>query len=246
MKKILSLCVLAAMAVSSHASTAKVVVGQPSEFKNLSESFLKESPNITAEQFNLVEINQNKDTVGLEIGTPHFSTGIRAAKKWQYRFNVVNDDKKVEDCMYRLDFDKKLVSAIKAASQDCIDILDVRKVPTPTVITQTQVVEKVNIRGVERAEAFFALDKSSNAHITNTVDWDKLASEIKRDKPEKVYLSAYTDSSGSYLHNLELASKRADTVAQNLIKRGIQASIIEVNNVGKTATFPQRKVVVSW
>lgn len=245
MKKILAASVLAVMSIA--ANSTEVKVAEPSEFKPLSKSFLKQSPTISAEQINLLTENQNKDSVSYVLGTPHYGTGLFRAKTWEYRFNVANGDDVAKDCSYRLDFQDNLVSDVFANAKECVDIL-VMKEP-PVKVVEKVIVEKpakVNLRGVERAEAQFAVNKFDKRSILNKIDWDKFAAEIKKDKPERVFLSAYTDSTGAYMYNLELASKRADTVAKELIQRGVNPSIIEINNVGKTSTFSERKVVISW
>lgn len=244
MKKILAASVLAVMSVAANASEVKVA--EPSEFKPLSKSFLKQSPTISAEQINLLAENQNKDSVSYVLGTPHYGTGLFRAKTWEYRFNVANGDDLAKDCSYRLDFQDNLVNEVSANAQECVDILVMKEAPTKVVEKIIEKPAKLNLRGIERAEAQFAVNKFDKRSITNKVDWDKFAAEIKKDKPERVFLTAYTDSTGAYMYNLELASKRADTVAKELIQRGVNPSIIEINNVGKTATFSERKVVISW
>lgn len=246
MKKTILAFALGALAVTSaQASEIKVQVGQAEEFSQPSKSFLKESPNIQASTLRLISDNQLKTSIVDAIGTPHFGTGIFPAKKWEYRFNVVNGDKVVEDCVYRIDFEKNVSQSIKANKAECVEILALNTQPTQVVKNITKV-EKYNPRGIERAEAHFAFDKYTKDQIVNAVDWAKLAQEIKKDNPDRVYLSAHTDTVGKYLYNLELASKRADTIAEILIKHGVSPSVIEINNVGKTATFTERKVVISW
>lgn len=245
MKKILAVSVLFAMSIATNASEIKLA--KSSDFRELSQSHLKQSPNISASQINLIGENQNKDSVSYALGAPHFSTGILPAKKWEYRFNVVNGDEIVEDCSYRLDFENNQVNTVTTNSQKCVDILAAKQQPIQVIEKVVpQKVEKSSLRGIERAEARFALNKFDKKNITNHINWDKLVKEIKQNKPERVYLSAHTDSKGSYLYNMELASKRADTIAKELIDRGVNPSIIEINNVGKTETFSERKVVVSW
>lgn len=249
-KALVSLMVLGFMATAANAS---VVVGQVDEFKLMSKSYLTQSPNINASQVRLLEENLTKDSVRLAVGDPHFGTGLLPAKQWQYRFTVINGADRVQDCSYLIEFDKEYVESIKTLQPECISILEVKKpklppMPSPEKVAERieKMSEKFSVRGVERAEAQFAFNKSSVKDITNSVDWNRLAEEIKRDKPQRIFLSAYTDSKGTFIYNLELSSKRADSVAQELIKRGVDASLIEINNIGKTSTFSERKVVVSW
>lgn len=245
MKKLL--IATAILVVSPNLFATMISVGDKSEFKPLEENFHVTGVPIGYEDINLISKGLDKDTVALVLGTPHYGTGLLPAKKWEYRFNIVTPDNAIKDCQTLVEFDQRKVQTMKVSSHDCLMAIAYR--PKQVEPRGERIIERVindTNRLPVRAEALFAFNKHSSKDITNSIDWKELASKIIKDNAQVVRLIGFTDQSGSFIYNLELASKRSDTVFTNLVKHGVNPEIIEINNLGKTQSFNQRKVQIHW
>ena len=61
---------------------------------------------------------------------------------------------------------------------------------------------------------------------------DRLVAFLKGDRDKKVDLEAHTDTAGKEPYNLRLSGRRAAAVKDYLVKRGIEASRISVQQFG--------------
>ena len=64
---------------------------------------------------------------------------------------------------------------------------------------------------------------------------DMLAKAISQDAKTSVRLNGYTDDIGTDAYNMGLSARRAQAVADALLKRGIPANNIVISSYGKAA-----------
>lgn len=225
--------------------TIKAEVKPDDFFLPIEKSRASVSPNVNYDQVNLLKKGLDKDGVTLAIGAPNFPAWFKSSS-WQYRMNINTPEGVAKDCLLKIDFeDRKQVSQLFTNTDQCADVIAYKLKIGGDVINNISTTN-TNLRAPIRQEIHFSLNKWQQRDVTNDVNWDDLAARIKSDKAERVQVIGTTDQKGSYVYNLELASKRSDTVATNLIKRGIDPSIIEINNLGRTSTYNERKVTVTW
>lgn len=242
MKKLLVAVAVSAIASSSMALT--ISVGDQSEFRPVEKSYQKTGTPISHESMNLMRDGIDKSSVYDVLGVPHYGTGIIPAKKWEYRFDIVNPVGVTKDCQMLVGYKDGLVETVKVSSQKCLDAIAYKASPSVERVVERVIEGKVHLP--VRLEAHFAFNKYQTKDVTNNIDWKALADSIIKDKAQIVRLIGFTDSKGSYVYNLELASKRSDTVFTNLVKHGVDPKIIEINNVGKSQSFNERKVQITW
>lgn len=225
--------------------TIKAEVKPDDFFLPLEKSRADVSPNINYDQVNLLKKGLSKDGVTLAIGSPNFPAWFNA-KSWQYRMNISTPESEAKDCLLKIDFtDRKTVSQLYTNTDQCADVIAYKLKLGGDVINNITN-NNSNVRLPIRQEVHFAFNKWHQRDVTNDVNWDDLAARIKAENAARVQIIGTTDQKGSYVYNLELASKRSDTVAINLIKRGVDPNIIEINNLGRTNTYNERKVTISW
>lgn len=219
---------------------------KPTEFFiNIDKSHDKVSPNVNYHQVNLLLKGMHKKGVIHAIGNPNFPAFLNA-KSWQYRMNIHTPESAAKDCLLKIDFaEREIVDTIYTNTEQCQEVI-AYKLKLGDTVTNNVVNNETNVRLPIRAEVHFAFNKHAIKDVTNDVNWDDLAARIKSENAARVQVIGTTDQRGSYVYNLELASKRSDTVATNLIKRGVDPHIIEINNLGRTSTFNERKVTISW
>ena len=83
-----------------------------------------------------------------------------------------------------------------------------------------------------------------NSDQLNTADkdaLDKAVKQIKAEKPSKVLVKAYADSTGPAEYNLALSQRRADAVAAYLIKEGVCKKSITAKGYGSTTAFDAKE-----
>ncbi|MCP0917733.1 OmpA family protein [Acinetobacter indicus] len=225
--------------------TIKAEVKPDDFFIPLEKSRADVSPNVNYDQVNLLKKGLDKDGVTLAIGAPNFPAWFNA-NSWQYRMNISTPEGEAKDCLVKIDFeDRKSVSQLYTNTDQCADVIAYKLKLGGDVINNITTTN-TNVRLPIRQEVHFAFNKHQLRDVTNDVNWDDLAARIKSENAARVQVIGTTDQKGSYVYNLELASKRSDTVSTNLIKRGVDPNIIEINNLGRTSTFNERKVTISW
>ncbi|HPQ50104.1 MAG TPA: OmpA family protein [Alphaproteobacteria bacterium] len=79
---------------------------------------------------------------------------------------------------------------------------------------------------------FFDFDSSKVDNGGSSV-LDSVAAEIKKQNISAVAVTGYTDTSGSKKYNKRLSAKRANSVRDGLISRGVPASMLKVDSMGE-------------
>lgn len=138
------------------------------------------------------------------------------------------------------------VDAIKALSQQQIDALNDQvnslkdendNLRNALAQKPKEVVKEVVVREVVAAPAsvFFNIGKSKIASRKDLVTVKQLA-EVAKEKNAKITVTGYADSkTGSVAFNQKLSQKRAETVADELVKMGVSRENIEVVAKGGVA-----------
>ncbi len=242
MKKLLIAVCFSAIASTSMAFT--VSVGNKEDFRPIEKSFQKTGTPISHETINLVKDGIDKSSVYDVLGVPHYGTGVFPSKNWEYRFDIVNPTGITKDCQTLIKYKNGVVDSMKVSSQLCLDAIAYKATPSVERIVERTVENKVNLP--IRTEVHFAFNKYLDKDITNSIDWKSIAENIIKDNAQIVRLIGFTDTKGTYVYNLELASKRSDTVFSNLVKHGVDPKIIEINNLGKSNSINERKVQIIW
>ncbi len=76
---------------------------------------------------------------------------------------------------------------------------------------------------------------------TSIICLDYLAQFLKQNKSKKITIYGHTDNVGSLLHNMELSQKRAESVRNYLIKKGVEAKNITAKGFGKSKPLTTNK-----
>ncbi len=79
---------------------------------------------------------------------------------------------------------------------------------------------------------FFDFDSSKVDNGGSSV-LDSVAAEIKKQNISAIEVTGYTDTSGSKQYNKRLSAKRANSVRDGLIARGVPASLLKVDSKGE-------------
>lgn len=239
MKNKLSICGLIAVGVMT--SQAHAVI-ENTTFPDTKTSYLKQFKKVEGLEAAKVRIGDNKDTVRMALGDPHFKEII--SPTWNYWLGIYSPAKQdYQECQMRIDFNKKKVERISWKNPSCQDLLThggektiiVKEVKQP--IIQTIVKEPKVIR--LNTDGLFKFDSStiSDMNTKGYNDLQKLAfsiNDIEKDI-ESIDVVGYTDRLGSEQYNYQLGLDRANAVKDFLLQHSdINTSAINVTSKGES------------
>ncbi|HWX66744.1 MAG TPA: OmpA family protein [Rhodanobacter sp.] len=171
----------------------------------------------------------NKQQVSDLIGYPHFSEGIWSVREWNYVFNFHKaGGDEVTVCQYKVLFDEdKLARSFYWKPEACADLLNAQAPAAP--VTRTPAKPRVL-----SADALFAFDRaelSPTGHAT----LDDLTAKLREqgDKLRSLRIVGYTDRLGGEAYNQALSQRRAQTVKDYLVARGVPGDRVIAEGLGK-------------
>lgn len=186
-------------------------------------------PNL--QSLNQVREGMTKDQLYYLIGRPQYDDGWRP-QEWNYLFHFYTPGKGVNNvttCQYKILFDSKMI----ARSFYWHPVIPEDSVCPPQKSSASQ---KFTQRYTLNADALFPFDKSDASDINQQgiVSLDNLAMKLNSfEQLNSIRVIGYTDRLGSPDYNSILSKKRADTIRQYLIAKGIPAGKIIAIGMGK-------------
>lgn len=179
-----------------------------------------------------VRQGMTKDQLYYLIGRPQYDDGWRP-REWNYLFHFNTPGQGINDvttCQYKVLFDHKML----ARSFYWHSVIPERGVCPP----QVPLSPKTSIqRYTLNSDTLFAFDKSGTSDMSQQglADLDHLAMNLNSfEKINGIIVIGHTDRLGSEDYNLTLSRKRAETVRQYLIAKGLPAEKITSIGMGKS------------
>lgn len=175
-----------------------------------------------------VQAGLSKNQIIALIGPPHFNEGFAGVREWNYLFNFRGADGNVTQCEYKLLFDdNKLARSFWWHPETCADFLNPPAKPAPPQVE----------RFTLSADALFAFDKYklSNIKPQGRAELDALARKLTAPdaKAEHIHVLGYTDRLGNAAYNQRLSERRAATVRDYLVGKGVAADHIDAEGRGE-------------
>ena len=139
---------------------------------------------------------------------------------------------------YKTPVDKNGSYLIKALLQNYIS--DCLTIPTATSDTATRLIaphdlllNKLEINKVFKLEIIYYDFDKWDIRPDAAIELDKLV-KIMKENPISIELGSHTDSRGSARYNMKLTQKRAESVVQYIIQKGIEPNRITAKGYGET------------
>lgn len=190
-----------------------------------------------------VKSGVTKDQLYYLLGRPHYDEVWRP-REWNYLFHFhtpgVGTDN-VTTCQFKVLFDKNMFA--RSFFWNAVDPVDgacppAVKEPAPQVVVQQIPAPQPGVqRYTLNADALFAFDRSSVSDMqpAGRAELDNLAAKLRTfDQLNGVLVIGHTDRLGSEAYNLNLSRKRAETVTNYLVQRGVPAGIIRALGAGES------------
>ncbi|MBR3482954.1 MAG: OmpA family protein [Neisseriaceae bacterium] len=179
-----------------------------------------------------IRTGMTKDQLYYLIGRPQYNDGWRP-REWNYVFHFHTPGQGTDDvttCQYKVVFDKDMFA--RTFHWNPVDPIDAA-CPPQAPVEQTQQSRRYTLD----ADALFAFDQHSTDQMLpeGRAQLDNLASHlIKFDDLRSVRITGHTDRLGGVAYNQTLSERRAETVRQYLIQRGVPARVIFAQGMGKS------------
>lgn len=185
----------------------------------------------TADELANVKAGMTKDELYKLLGRPHYDEGMFGVREWDYLFHFHTPGQGTNDvttCQFKVIYDKDKFT--RSFFWKAVDPIDAVCPPSAAANEQTQ-------RFTIGADALFAFDKSDagNMNAAGKAKLDEFAAKVKQfDRLKAIRITGHTDRLGSDSYNMALSQRRAETVRQYLISRGVSAGVMSAQGMGKS------------
>lgn len=185
-----------------------------------------------------VKAGVTKDQLYYLLGRPHYNEGFIGVREWNYLFHFHTPGQgtnNVTTCQFKVLFDSSMVgqsfywNPVDPAGATC---------PPGNAPAAAPTTQRYTLSG----DALFAFDKYGEGDILSggRAELDQLAQKLRGfDRLNRVVVIGHTDYLGSDSYNLQLSQRRAVTIAQYLVNRGIPANLIEPRGMGESQPVKQ-------
>lgn len=250
-----ALCLLSACTgtkfVSQNVSDTGNVAPSDVIFPKIDDAWQKEGTFPSNDSLAKIRAGMNKDQLRALIGTPHFSEGYKS-REWDYilKFADAAESDTVHTCQYKIIFDKQFkAQEFYWQPSSCANYAKPSKQTAGKQMAtyQTQLPVNAPIEPVAKpisttalvvySDMLFAFDKYALADMLpqGKARLDKVAYSLQQHRKQgavRGVITGHSDNLGTADYNMSLSQRRADTVAQYLMTRGIQPSELLVGAVG--------------
>lgn len=207
-------------------------------------------------QLQLIHQGMNKQQISTLIGYPHFSEGVWAVREWNYVFNFREEGSDhVDICQFKILFDEDKIArsfywypdacsshmaapiapAMAKVAEQNVSPLMVKATEQPFSI---QIATPPEQQVVLSADAMFNFDRTSISDITDDgrVQLDMLAQKLITEPNDivEIHIRGYSDRVGGDDYDLALSKRRAYSVTEYLVTKGVPQDLIHAEGRGKS------------
>jgi outer membrane protein OmpA-like peptidoglycan-associated protein len=124
------------------------------------------------------------------------------------------------------------VSVPNVPVERIVETLPTIEAPTPTVYAEAKPVETVKSKGGYEARVLFALGSAELLNSSNT-ELDEIATVMLSKPHLGLQIEGHASADGDEMYNLDLSSKRADSVRNALLARGVPLDRLSSKGYGE-------------
>lgn len=226
-------CVSAAL-VASPVQVAGTVGDVP--FPDRSRSYLSEGDFVSIENLRQMRPGLGKDQVRILLGNPHFKEGLVGVREWNYIFNFrTGTGDEYITCQYQVRYGKDdgderpVAKSLHWDDSACLGLLNA---PPPAAADALAGNERKYLLS---SNLLFGFDRWGINDIVppGRDELEALAAEIVDSNVSSLKIIGHTDRIGSDADNQRLSERRAGTVRDYLVDRGVEAEKMLVEGRGE-------------
>ena len=186
-----------------------------------------------------VKAGVTKDQLYYLLGRPHYNEGFAGVREWNYLFHFHTPGvgtNGVTTCQFKVLYDSKMVA--QTFYWNPVDPVGAACPPGQAPAAAQVQQQRYTLSG----DALFAFDKHGINDILagGRAELDQLANTLRSfDQLNGLTVIGHTDYLGSDSYNLQLSQRRASTIAQYLVSRGIPANLIQAQGMGESQPVKQ-------
>lgn len=163
------------------------------------------------------------------LGTPHFNEGFFRVREWNYLFNVrPAPGQSPVQCQMQIHFDKDVAVGHAWSPATCGALLQPPAAPQP--LPPPAPVSRAPLQLA--ADALFAFDSAELSGAGRTAIDQAMQGHLQG--PLELVVVGHTDRLGSAAYNQSLSLRRAESVRNYLVERGVPSSAIRAEGRGAT------------
>jgi len=205
-------------------------------FPDRSRSYLSEGDFVNIENLRQMRPGLDKDQIRILLGNPHFKEGIVGVREWNYIFNFrTGSGDEYITCQYQVRFEKEngryIARSLHWDGPACMDLLNAQPQEAAAPAAEPVAGRRYELS----ADVLFAFAKWQLGDITppGRDQLDALAGELAQAKVSSLKVTGHTDPIGSDADNQLLSERRARTVLDYLLARGVKADRTGVEGRGE-------------
>lgn len=226
-------------------------------FPDMTHSYLKQAPRYEVSDVMRLDTGLTKDQIRSLLGNPHFNEGIFGNHQWNYMLDIrvpssVGGQAYVR-CQLRVDYDNQIAKQLHWRGEEgCFTLHNKQKHPKQKHNEQPQaiapvvpvhkadkLIEQLAGQSILNTEALFAFDKYELQDILpdGLALLDEAANklttwQVQGVKGYHIFIVGYSDHLGGKQYNTNLSQRRADTVRDYLISKGVKPANMTAKGIG--------------
>ncbi|MBD9500296.1 OmpA family protein [Pseudomonas sp. BGr12] len=197
-------------------------------FPAMNSASMPEGYYVNLENLGKIDPGMTKNQVMELIGHPQFSEGMFFVREWDYILKFRQPHGQPDKvCQYKVLFDKDMIAqSFHFLPTDCMAPAVVEQVPGPAPEQHKQI-QHITLS----ADATFGFG-SSTLRPLGIAALDDVVSKMQQARVNGIDIVGYTDRIGNAAGNEALSLRRAQSVRNYLVSRGVPASTITVAGRG--------------
>ncbi|UNU72946.1 OmpA family protein [Moraxella nasovis] len=243
-------------AISQNITEQGTIAAEDIYFPKLDSAWQKDGQFPNRENLSKIRAGVAKDELYQLIGRPHFNEANKA-REWDYILKFHRPDDSVQVCQYKVIFDKDYRGQeFYWLPADCAAYAKPPATPAPVIVHQPapppviihqpapQPTPIVNERIRLEADALFKFDKYKLEDMlpAGRATLDELAVKLldwQSRGDSRIQLVGHTDRYASEEYNQTLSERRAMTVRNYLVSKGINPTTITAAGAGELQPLPE-------
>ncbi|MCD9085689.1 OmpA family protein [Stenotrophomonas sp. SY1] len=208
-------------------------------FPDKSHSYLSEGDFVSVGNLRQMRPGLGKDQVRLLLGNPHFTEGVFGSREWNYVFNFrTGVGEGYITCQYQVRYERKdgeyLAQSLHWDESACMDLLNLEPASVQRETSVTRVPD--DRKYVLSDDLLFPLGSWISSEIASRgqEELQLLAKNVLESGASSLKIIGHTDRLGTEADNRVLSERRARSIRDYLVGRGVDVEMTSIEGRGES------------